>query len=151
MSEYQLTKEILQRSAASTWDQAKLEWSLLEVYEADEPETCLCGHFPIIELCVLVNRTNQAQATVGNCCVKKFIGLPSDKIFQAIKRVRKDLKKSLNVEAIQHAYDRGWINAWEHNFYFDVMRKRNLTFNQSSKKQQINELVLRNMRRSQPS
>jgi hypothetical protein len=69
MPEFQLTTEIIARSVATTWDAAKLEWSLLEVYEAEEPETCLCGHFPIIELCVLSNRRNQAEATVGNCCV----------------------------------------------------------------------------------
>src|SRR5258708_39676889 len=109
MPQFQLTNEILGRSVARTWDEAKLEWSLLEVYEAEKPETCLCGHFPIIELCVLHNRHNRVQVTVGNCCVKKFIGLPSDKIFQAVKRIRKDQSKSLNAEAIQHAFDRHWI------------------------------------------
>ena len=106
MPQFQLTGEILQRSVARTWDEAKLEWSLLEVYESEEPETCLCGHFPIVELCVLLNRRNKNQATVGNCCVKRFVGLPSEKIFQAVKRVRKDTSKSLNAEAIQHAFKR---------------------------------------------
>ncbi len=82
VSQFQLTTEILERSVAQTWDEARREWSLYEIYEADEPETCLCGHFPIIELCVLRNRHNGIQATVGNCCVKHFIGLPSDRIFQ---------------------------------------------------------------------
>ncbi len=95
MPQFLLITEIIQRSVSKTWDAAKLEWSLLEVYEADEPETCLCGHFPIIELCVLVNRRNKHRATVGNCCVKKFIGLPSDKIFQAVKPIRKDGARSL--------------------------------------------------------
>jgi hypothetical protein len=87
MSEYQLTKEIVARSDAKVWDAAKLEWALEEVYESEEPDTCLCGHFPIIEICVLRNRVNKNTAIVGNCCVKKFIGLPSDRIFQAAKRV----------------------------------------------------------------
>jgi hypothetical protein len=147
MSQFQLAIEIVQLSVASTWDEAKLEWSLLEVYEADDPETCLCGHFPIIELCVLLNKRNNMQATVGNCCVKKFIGLPSDKIFLAVKRVRKDTTKSLNAEAVHHAFDREWINEWEKNFYLNVMRKRRLTANQATKKQQINELVLSRMKR----
>lgn len=147
MPEYQLTTEILNRSLARTWDEAKLEWVLLEVYEAEKPETCLCGHFPIIELCVLSNRKNQNQATVGNCCVKKFIGLPSDKIFQAVKRIRKDQAKSLNGEAIQHAFDRRWINEWEKNFYFDIMRKRNLSPKQAGIKNDINLRVLARMKR----
>jgi hypothetical protein len=90
MGEYKLTQEIVARSVATTWDEAKLEWKLEEVYEADEPETCLCGHAPIVERCILRNQSNLNTALVGNCCVKKFIGLPSDKIFQAFKRVRKD-------------------------------------------------------------
>ena len=49
MSGYKLTEEILKRSQAKVWDIAKLEWKLNEIYEAEEPETCLCGHFPIIE------------------------------------------------------------------------------------------------------
>lgn len=147
MSEFKLTNEIIKRSAARTWDQAKLEWSLLEVYEADEPETCLCGHHPIIELCVIRNRLNEAQATVGNCCVKKFVGLPSDEIFQGVKRIRKDISKSLNAEAIEHAFSRGWITQWEHGFYLDVMRKRRLTLKQKAKKLQINERVLQRMKR----
>jgi hypothetical protein len=142
MSQFQLTAEILDRSVAQTWDEARREWSLYGIYEADEPETCLCGHFPIIEPCVLRNRHNGIQATVGNCCVKNFIGLPSDRIFQVIKRIRRDPSNSLNPEAIQHAFDRQWITEWERDFYFTIMRKRNLTQKQSTKKLQINEVVV---------
>jgi hypothetical protein len=147
VSEYQLTTEILNRSVGRTWDEAKLEWALLEVYETEKPETCLCGHFPIIELCVLINQRNKNQATVGNCCVKKFIGLPSDKIFQAVKRIRKDQSKSLNAEAVQHAFDRRWIRKWEKDFYFNIMRKHKLSPKQASKKTEINLLVLARMKR----
>jgi hypothetical protein len=146
VSEYKLSQEIIDLSEANIWDAAKLEWKLEEIYEADEPGTCLCGHTPIIETCVLRNEKNHNTAVVGNCCVKKFIGLPSDKIFQAIKRVRKDNEKSLNAEAIEYAYSRGWINDWERNFYLDNMRKRNLTSKQLAKKIQINEKLERNMK-----
>jgi hypothetical protein len=147
MPEFKLTEEIIKRSSARTWDKAKLEWALFEVYEADEPERCLCGHFPIIELCVLKNNVNGKLATVGNCCVRRFVGLPSDRIFEGVKRVRKDTSKSLNAEGVHHAFSRGWINQWEHDFYLDVMRRRRLTFKQKAKKQQINELVLQRMKR----
>lgn len=148
MAEYQLTHEILARSTAIAWDAAKLEWTLYEVFESDEPGTCLCGHYPIIENCVLRNKTNGVFATVGNCCVKKFIGLPSDLIFQAVKRVRSDANKSLNGEAIAYARERGWINDWEQQFYFRIMRKRNLTAKQAAKKREINENFLRRMRQA---
>lgn len=148
MSEFKLTKEIIDLSVSKVWDVAKLEWSLAQIYEADEPETCLCGHFPIIEICILQNKLNRKQATVGNCCVKKFIGLPSDKIFQAVKRIRKDNEKSLNSEAIAHAYRNAWINEWEYKFSIDTMRKRKLSINQLQTRKRVNEKMLFNMRRA---
>ena len=146
-SQFQLATEILKLSVARTWDDARREWSLYEIYETDEPETCLCGHFPIVELCVLQNRHNGTQATVGNCCVKKFINLPSDKIFQAIKRIRKDASKSLNPEAVQHAFDRKWITEWEKTFYFNILRKHNLIEKQRTIKLKINARVLQNVKK----
>lgn len=148
MSEYKLTQEIIELSQSKIWDAAKLEWSLHQIYEADEPETCLCGHFPIIEICVLKNKHNQKFATVGNCCVKKFIGLPSDLIFKAVKRVRKDNQKSLNAEAIEHAFRKGWINEWEYSFSIDTMRKRVLSTKQLQTRMKVNEKMLNNMRKS---
>ncbi len=148
MSQYKLTDEILKCSQAQIWDIAKLEWSLYQIYEAEEPETCLCGHFPIIEICTLHNKLNGQFATVGNCCVKKFIGLPSDLIFQAVKRVRKDNQKSLNAEAIKHAHEKGWINDWEYNFSIDTMRKRVLTGKQLQTRMKVNEKMLANMKRN---
>jgi hypothetical protein len=141
VSEYKLMEEIIRRSQANTWDVAKLEWTLEEIYRAEEFETCLCDHFPIIEICVLRNKLNKDIAEIGNCCIKKFIGLPS-KIFQAIKRIRRDIKKSLNSEAIQYAFDHGWFNQWEKDFYLDVMRKRNLSSKQIVIKMRVNKNFL---------
>jgi hypothetical protein len=76
MGEYQLAQAMLPLSVADSWQQAKLEWTLAEVYRQDDPETCLCGHYPIIEICVLENKKNGNRAEVGNVCVKKFLGLP---------------------------------------------------------------------------
>lgn len=148
MAEYKLAVEIIARSSSHVWDAAKLEWVLFEVFEAEEPDTCLCGHYPIIENCVLRNRTNGNLATVGNCCVKRFIGLPSDLIFQAVKRIRRDISKSLNPQAVVYAKERGWINEWESEFYFDIMRKRRLSERQLDKKQQINVHFLEQMRQA---
>src|SRR5262245_18392749 len=79
---FKLFQRIIALSEADNWDDAKWEWSLEDVYFADQddPGTCLCGHHPIIENCVLVNRENENRATVGNVCVKKFLGLNSDKL-----------------------------------------------------------------------
>jgi hypothetical protein len=36
----------LKASRATDWEVAKSEWRLVEISEVDEPETCLCGHYP---------------------------------------------------------------------------------------------------------
>ena len=58
MSEYQLTTRLIDLSVEDVWDEAKLEWALESVWREDEPDTCLCGHYPIIEICLLRNRKN---------------------------------------------------------------------------------------------
>lgn len=150
MSHYELAGKIIERSVSTTWDEAKLEWFLADVFKEEQPDTCLCGHFPIIENCLLRNRLNGAEVIVGNVCVKKFLGLPSDKIFQAINRVAKDNGRALNAEAIDHAYSKGWLNDWERRFYFDTMRKRSLTKKQAATRQEINGKLLRNIARNRP-
>ena len=47
MSAYRLTQEIMDRSVAKTWAEAKPEWEIAEVYRAGQADACLCGHFPI--------------------------------------------------------------------------------------------------------
>ena len=142
MSEYKLAEAIVALSQGKTWDEAKLEWQLDGIYNQEEADTCLCGHFSIAEICVLRNGRNGNSAEIGNVCVKKFLGLPSDLIFKAIHRVAREIERPLNAEAIDHAHRRGWINDWERDFYFDTMRKRVLSAKQMGKRVQINRLVL---------
>ena len=44
----QLKERILALSIAEDWEVARKEWSLIGIQEADEPDTCLCGHFPLL-------------------------------------------------------------------------------------------------------
>ena len=148
MSKYQLTERLIALSVGGTWDEAKLEWSLEHVWREDEPDTCLCGHFPIIEICLLRNVRNRNTAIVGNCCVKKFTNLPSDLIFQAVKRIESDVERAINAETIDHAHEKGWINDWERRFYMDTWRKRKLSGAQHTKRVQINQKVLANIVRA---
>lgn len=112
----QLKEAILTRSVANDWEVAKREWKLVQIYEADEPDTCLCGHTPIIEICVLANKFNGRRAEVGNRCVKRFLGLRSDLIFAGVKRIRADSSKSLNTDSSVFFYEQGIINKWEYDF-----------------------------------
>lgn len=144
MSKYRLAEEIVSQSVSQIWDAAKLEWELAEIVKEDEPHTCLCGHHPIIKLCTIRNTKNGNLAMVGNCCVKKFLGLYSDKVFQAVARVQKDWWRALNAETIEFAHSKKWISDWEREFYLDTMRKRlsGLTGKQNSKRYEINMKIV---------
>lgn len=139
---FQLFREIIARSVADNWEEAKREWDLVEIYREDEPLTCLCGHTPIIEICVLRNRLNAGTAIVGNVCVNKFLGIESELIFEGLRRVNKDPDKGLNAAATLYAFEKGWINEWEKNFSLDTNKKRKLSDKQQVKRDQINRRVL---------
>lgn len=140
-----LAMEIIKLSESPIWETAKNEWELSSIYLETEPDQCLCGHYPILELCLILNTKNRNTAVVGNCCVKKFLGLPSDKIFSAIKRVQKDIAKSVNEDTLNHAFKKQWISKWEFDFYNSIRSKRLLTDKQNKKKIEINERILKNM------
>jgi hypothetical protein len=140
---YRLVEEILARSVSADWGAAKAEWSLADVYFADSPGACLCGHAPIVEHCVLVNRRNGNVVTVGNVCVTRFMGiLAADRIFQGLRRVMKDREAKLNKDAVAYAHHKGWINDWELDFYLNTCRKRKLSPRQRAKRSLINEHVV---------
>ena len=138
----QLKKHILPLSNATAWEVAVKEWSLVGIHEADERETCCCGHFPIIEICSIHNRITGHATEVGNICVKRFLGLRSDLIFSAIKRIRKDQDKSLNADALAFFHERRVLNDWEYNFCQNTMNLRRFTLAQLSKRRDINDKIL---------
>jgi len=137
-----LKREILSRSHATDWLIARREWALVDVYEADENETCLCEHYPIREICVISNKTTNKATEVGNVCVKRFLGIRSDLIFKSLKRIRKDPAKTLNEDAIAFFFDRRLLNQKEFDFLQDTWRKRKLTFAQLNWRSDINRKVL---------
>ena len=146
----QLRDAIVARSVSQEWDAARLEWRLSHIYFVDDPEQCLCGHFPIIEVCVLANRKNARTAEVGNVCVKRFLGIRSDKIFACVKKLKKDSDKAPNAETIELLYEQGLISSWERKFSLDTMRKRNLSGRQMIKRREINQKILDNIVRVRP-
>lgn len=137
-----LKRGIIDLSVSSVWETAKREWDLIDVYKADEAETCLCSHYPIIEVCVLRNRLNKHTTAVGNVCVNKFLGLNSKIIFDSLRRVADDETKSLNADAQAFFFEKGVINRWEYGFLSDTWRKRTLSVKQAATRAKINRKVL---------
>ena len=145
MAEFRLVYEMLPLSVHETWDKAKYEWELEDLYYGDS--ICLCGKDPIKNICVLKNKLNDKRCEVGNVCVKRFTDLPSDLIFRAIKRISKRIDNLLNIETTSFAFGAGWINEYEFKFYDKKYKKRTkkekpLTDNQIKVMKQINQKVL---------
>ena len=51
------------------WFVAKKEWRLLTIFDTES--NCACTH-PIMENCVIQNRHNNNELTVGNVCINHF-------------------------------------------------------------------------------
>lgn len=142
MSLSQLKNNIIPLSISDDWDIAKTEWSLFSISEVLEAETCLCGHYPIKKICILRNRYNNTIIRVGNCCVKKFIGLPSHLLFNSISKVKSDLSNSFNQAALDFVYSKKIITDWEYNFLSNTSRIRNLTIKEYNMRIKLNKKIL---------
>lgn len=141
MAEYLLIKEIIRLSLAEMWDLARFEWEINHIYR-EVGRTCLCGHNPITEICVLKNKTNGNLVEVGNCCVQKFMAIASNKLFEAIKRVKADDNRSLNADVIELAHKSSIITDWDRDFYLNTWRRRSLTEKQIVHRKRINKKIL---------
>ncbi len=140
---FKLTEEILKLSVSDIWSSAKLEWNFEFAYESEEQQTCLCGHFPIINICVIKNVKNKNQTEVGNCCINKFLGIDEgNKIFESIKRLKNDLTKSMSLEVIEYLNNKKVLNEFEYKFYNDILRKRKLSDKQLEIKKKINKKLI---------
>jgi hypothetical protein len=143
----QLKERILALSKATDWEVAKKEWALTDIFEAEELQTCQCGHFPIVEICEIHSRITNTTTEVGNRCIKRFLGFRSDLIFTALKRIRKDITKSLNADAITFFHSRKLLNDWEYGFLQNTFQKRILTSAQFETRKSINTKVLAAVRK----
>src|SRR5262245_24048009 len=102
MPPQELVRQLLELSQARSWADAKLEWSLDYIFEVEDPRTCACLHYPIKEVCVIRNNITGHELMVGNCCVKNFMGLHSDELFNSLKRIQKDISKSLSAVTVEY-------------------------------------------------
>jgi hypothetical protein len=93
---------------------------------------------------VLVNHVTGKQLKVGNFCVRKFLHLPSHKVFAGIRRITADPTRAANAALIELAYKKGWINAWQWEFGLDTCRKRRLSEKQTAKRVELNQCILQN-------
>lgn len=150
MGQKELIHAVVEASRADIWDLAKLEWDLIDIQlndYSDGVEYCLCGH-EIVELCFIKNRFTGRELMVGNVCVKKFLGIRSDKIFSAVKKIKKDITASVNPETLEYALQHNWISSDDFGFYVGIIRKRRLSTKQQKWKLDVNKRIIRAVERS---
>jgi hypothetical protein len=146
--EYRLHSELLKLSHSKNWSQAKLEWRFESAYIADEPDTCLCGHFPIIEICTIYNIETKCKADIGNHCVKQFLNIEEqESIFVSLRKILKDGTKSVNSQTIKYAFDKQWVSIQDYKFYLAIWRKRILSEKQAQWKSDINNRIIKEVRK----
>ena len=139
-----LRHELLSLSQSEEWETAKTEWKLHDCYWNDNFSHCLCSH-AIKERCVLRNLVTERTATVGNCCVKQFLGhvtSTSDAVFASLKRVHDDDSKSLHPDLVDLAESRGDIAPWAAELYKKLIRKRALSQKQIAFRVRQNHRIL---------
>lgn len=141
-----LCKEIKERSRSNNWDEAKLEWNVVDMEFVDEPEMCLCGHFPIVEVFTLENKYTGENVRVGNVCVNKFIH--KNKAFDGYKRILKSETASATMDLLQFARDKGIITVRDYDFYVSIIKKRVLSERQSKWKVDINLRIINHIKKA---
>ena len=141
-----LRHELLSMSQSEEWETAKTEWQLHDCFWNNSYGRCLCGH-DINERCVITNTVTDRAATVGNCCVKQFLGhltSTSDAVFASLKRVHLDDNKSLHPDLVDLAESLGDIAPWAAELYKKLIRKRVLSHKQLAFRVRQNRRILGN-------
>lgn len=140
---YKLTQEIIKLSESDYWHSAKNEWNFEYAYYSDELQRCLCGHYPIKNVCVIKNTINNRHTEVGNCCVNKFLGIDEgNKIFTSIKRLKEDPTKSMSPEVLEYLFNKKVLTDFEYKFYLDTIRKRKFSYKQLEIRKKINQKLI---------
>ena len=146
---WKLIEEIIKRSKSNIWDEAKREWFFnnVEFANRSSKKTCLCGHYPIVELCHLTNRYTNEDVVVGNVCVTKFmhVDVPVAQIIPSILRIKDNLSNSINDKLLDVVIDKNLINDWEIGFYSDTIRKRKLSFKQEHVRKRMNSKIIQSL------
>jgi hypothetical protein len=125
MSEFHLIERLLEKSLAKTWDAAVNEWRVVDSYRESD-QVCLCGKVGIVECNTIRNMRTGADELVGSCCVKKFI--PGEGgVVDGLRRITKNLSKSVGMGMIDYAFQEGWITSKDYDFYVDTVSKRKMS------------------------
>ncbi|MFB6305945.1 MAG: hypothetical protein ABEH43_02975, partial [Flavobacteriales bacterium] len=75
--------------------------------------------------------------------INKFLDIEEpNKIFNSVKRLKKDMTKGMAKEAVEYLFQNDIIDKWEYDFYHDVRLKRKLSSRQMNIKKRINKKLM---------
>ena len=139
-----LRRELLLLSQSETWDTAKTEWQLVDIYRYNDDHKCLCLT-KIKQRCVIKNIVTGKETIVGNCCVKEFLSHLSettDAMFASLKKVLLNDGNSLHPDLVGMVVSRGVIAPWAARIYKDSHLKRVLSYKQRAFRRRQNHRIL---------
>lgn len=119
-----LIAELLKRSESKDWATARAEWEYFSSEVLEGYETCLCGQYPIRELCWMRNRSTNEVAAIGNVCVLYFVDRDLAGLFSSIKRVTEEKDKKLDWRLVESAWRAGVITRFDLEWYSETFSKR---------------------------
>jgi hypothetical protein len=133
-----LAERLISRSYAGSWDEARGEWELIAAWSAPGGR-CLCGSR--ITQRALLHNTRTGGGAVGGCCccVRHFPN--AAELFRALARVMSNPERPLSPAAVEWAYGRRYLNAWERDFSLDA-RGRHLSPRQRWKRLDIHAALI---------
>ena len=147
--EFRLIEEVLSHSVETKdWDIAKQEWDFNDSYINESGQTCLCGHKPIHEICIIVNNTNGKALEIGNVCVTKFMEIPiAERIFNSFKKLKKNIGARMNIETLYWLHENKIMSQKDFVFYMDTKKKIKLTWKQMKWRKDINTKFINRIKR----
>jgi hypothetical protein len=89
----------------------------------------------------LLNRENGNTVVVGNVCVTRFLGLDSEALFRALRRIRKNPGCALSTAIVERLWELGLVSEWERGFLQNTTHRRRLSERQRAKRTEINVAV----------
>jgi hypothetical protein len=137
---YKLFDEVLKKSDNKEWDKAKKEWEIITITTIDDIYNygaCTCGKTNIKNIIQLLNKINNNELIVGNCCINRFFEIKTaNKVFNAIKKNR------INNFMIEDSYKKNVLNNWEYNFIKDIYKKKKLSDKQKLHYSKIKDKII---------
>jgi hypothetical protein len=136
-----LKAHILPLSQSQGFELARREWSLVAIEISREFGSCPCGH-PIKEHCFIRNRLTGKTTFVGNVCIDRFVGIPTETLFDGVRRIAQNRRANANEGLIKFARNCGYLYDGEYEFLMQTRRKRKLSHRQVAWKKKINRRIL---------